>query len=66
MIPVNENKHWYVVIICYPGQVGEGCRTVEDGRPCTTPARQRNRRRAKNKIKVRSDLKPSSSHHIST
>ena len=52
VVPINENFHWFLVIICFPGQVGEGCRTVEDGAPCPTPARQRNRRRAKNKIKV--------------
>ena len=52
VVPINENYHWYLCIICYPGQVGEGCRTVEDGAPCPTPASQRNRRRAKNKIKV--------------
>ena len=51
VVPINENYHWYLCIICYPGQVGEGCQTVE-GAPCQTPARQRNRRRAKNKIKV--------------
>ena len=52
VVPINENYHWYLCIICYPGKVGEGCQTVEDGNPCPTPARQRNRRRAKNKIKV--------------
>ena len=52
VVPINENYHWYLCIICYPGKVGEGCQTVADGTPCPTPARQRNRRRAKNKIKV--------------
>ena len=52
VVPINENFHWFLVIICFPGLVGEGCRAVEDGAPCPTPARQRNRRRAKDKIKV--------------
>ena len=53
VIPINENYHWYLCIICYPGLVGEGCQSMEDGRKCPTPARQKNRRRAKNRIKVR-------------
>ena len=53
VIPINENYHWYLCIICYPGLVGEGCQAMEDGRKCPTPARQKNRRRAKNRIKVR-------------
>ena len=56
VVPINENYHWYLCIICYPGQVGEGCRAMEDGRPVKTPARQRNRRRAKDKIKVSLEL----------
>ena len=52
VVPINENFHWYLAIICYPGQVGEGCRRMEDGTSCPIPARQRNRRRAKDKIKV--------------
>ena len=52
VVPINENSHWYLSIICYPGQVGEGCRRTEDGTLCPTPARQRNRRRAKDRIKV--------------
>merc|ERR1719342_288274 len=48
VVPINENYHWYLCIICYPGQVG--CVTAE-GSSTSIPARQRNRRRAKDKIK---------------
>jgi len=50
VVPINENYHWYLCIICYPGMVG--CQAVEDSAPCGAPARQRNRRKAKDKIKV--------------
>ena len=49
VVPINENYHWYLCIICYPGQVG--CQSAE-GAECDQPARQRNRRRAKDKVKV--------------
>merc|ERR1719225_335036 len=49
VIPINENYHWYLCIICFPGQVG--CQTSSSGDQCKQPARQRNRRRAKDKIK---------------
>ena len=32
VVPINENYHWYLCIICYPGQVGEGCKSMEDGK----------------------------------
>ena len=54
VVPINENYHWYLCIICYPGMVG--CRTMEDNSTCSTPARQRNRRDAKDKIKVRAGV----------
>eukprot|EP00092_Neocalanus_flemingeri_P024167 GFUD01026214.1.p1 GENE.GFUD01026214.1~~GFUD01026214.1.p1 ORF type:complete len:850 (-),score=310.62 GFUD01026214.1:714-3263(-) len=50
VVPINENYHWYLCIICYPGQVG--CQAMEDSSSCTTPVRQRNRRRAKDKVKM--------------
>jgi len=50
VVPINENYHWYLCIICYPGMVG--CKDMQTNSPCPTPARQKNRRRAKDKIKV--------------
>merc|ERR1719427_1221646 len=50
VVPINENYHWYLCIICYPGMVG--CKAMEDGTTCKPPARQKNRRRAKDKIKM--------------
>ena len=51
VVPINENYHWYLCIICYPGMVG--CHAMEDSSACNTPARQSNRRGAKDTIKVR-------------
>merc|ERR1712013_789226 len=50
VVPINENYHWYLCIICYPGMVG--CQDMKSNTSCSTPARQKNRRRAKDKIKV--------------
>jgi len=50
VVPINENYHWYLCIICYPGMVG--CKDMGDDTSCATPARQKNRRRKKDKIKV--------------
>ena len=50
VVPINENYHWYLVIICYPGMVG--CKSYSEGTVCPTPASQSNRRRAKVKVKA--------------
>merc|ERR1719370_266853 len=50
VVPINENYHWYLCIICYPGMVG--CQDMKTNTSCSTPARQKNRRRAKDKIKA--------------
>ena len=48
VVPVNENSHWYLVIICYPGQVG--CKKMEDDTECRVPKSQRKRTKAKTKV----------------
>ena len=50
VVPINENYHWYLCIICYPGLVQPV--TMEDGEPCKVPRSQRERRKKKNAIKV--------------
>jgi hypothetical protein len=40
----------YLCIICYPGMVG--CQDMKTNTSLPAPARQKNRRRAKDKIKV--------------
>jgi len=35
VFPINEHAHWFVCIICFPGQ--SGCQKFEDGSPCETP-----------------------------
>merc|ERR1719317_1095576 len=45
VVPINENYHWYLCIICYPGMVG--CQDMKSKTSCSTPARQNNRRRAR-------------------
>jgi len=48
VVPINEHAHWFVCVICFPGQ--SGCVRAEDGLPCETPpgqARARNRQKKK-------------------
>ena len=40
----------YLCIICYPGMVG--CKDMVTNTSCTTPAKQKKRKKAKDKIKV--------------
>jgi sentrin-specific protease 7 len=49
VVPINEHAHWFVCVICFPGQ--EGCVKAEDGTPCDTPPSQASR--AQNKKKKR-------------
>jgi len=41
VVPINEHAHWFVCVICFPGQMG--CVRVEDGQPCEPPASQTSR-----------------------
>lgn len=38
VVPINEHAHWFVCVICFPGQMG--CVKADDGTPCDTPASQ--------------------------
>eukprot|EP00090_Calanus_glacialis_P044531 TRINITY_DN7950_c0_g1_i1.p1 TRINITY_DN7950_c0_g1~~TRINITY_DN7950_c0_g1_i1.p1 ORF type:complete len:1263 (-),score=483.66 TRINITY_DN7950_c0_g1_i1:324-3560(-) len=49
VVPINEHAHWFVCVICFPGQ--SGCVRADDLTPCETPpgqARNRNRMKKKN------------------
>ena len=50
VVPINENYHWYLCIICYPGLVQPV--DMEGGEPCKVPRSQRERKKKKNAIKV--------------
>jgi len=48
VVPINEHAHWFVCVICFPGQTG--CVRADDGAPCETPpgqTRARNRQKKK-------------------
>jgi len=48
VVPINEHAHWFVCVICFPGQTG--CVRADDLTPCETPPGQaRNRSRMKKK-----------------
>jgi len=49
IVPINEHAHWFVCIICFPGQ--NGCQRFEDGTPCETPPPKERSRKAKRKSK---------------
>jgi len=53
VVPINEHAHWFVCVICFPGQLG--CTRFDDNRPCSPPPSQVNRR-AKKKRKERKPL----------
>ena len=38
VVPINEDLHWFVAVICFPGLVG--CRDIETDKPCDIPERQ--------------------------
>lgn len=38
IIPINENSHWFLAIICFPGQ--EGCLRMSDNTPIDIPKPQ--------------------------
>jgi len=42
VVPINEHAHWFVCVICFPGQIG--CVNADTGEPCEPPPSQfRNR-----------------------
>ena len=48
VVPINEHAHWFVCVICYPGQLG--CINAETGEKCDPPASQvRSKTRVKRK-----------------
>ena len=49
VVPINENDHWFLCIICYPGLSQPV--TMEGGKPCKVPRSQRERREIKKAIK---------------
>jgi sentrin-specific protease 7 len=49
VVPINEHAHWFVCVICYPGQLG--CVRTEDGAPCEAPLSQSGRLKKKKKKK---------------
>jgi len=55
VVPINEHAHWFVCVICFPGQTG--CLRMDDLTPCETPPGQQARNRNKSK-KKNSNKKP--------
>lgn len=51
IVPINEHAHWFVCIICFPGQLG--CVSSTDGQPCDTPLSQSGRVKRRNNKKKR-------------
>ena len=50
VVPINEHAHWFVCIICFPGQLG--CVNAETGESCDPPASQARARGVKVKRKT--------------
>ena len=50
VVPINEHAHWFVCVICFPGQIG--CVNAETGEQCETPASQARPRGSKPKRKA--------------
>ena len=50
VVPINEHAHWFVCVICYPGQMG--CVNAETGEKCETPASQARSRGNRTKRKT--------------
>lgn len=48
VVPINENCHWFVAIICYPSL--DGCRSIIDNRLVTPQAIKRRERRSSMQI----------------
>jgi len=54
VVPINEHAHWFVCIICFPGQLG--CVNAETGEGCEAPASQSRARG--NRVKRKTVKKP--------
>ena len=39
VIPINDQSHWFLAVICYPGLIG--CKTVDGDKDVAEPARQK-------------------------
>ena len=50
VVPINEHAHWFVCVICFPGQIG--CVNAETGEKCETPASQARSRGSRGKRKT--------------
>ena len=55
VVPINEHAHWFVCVICFPGQMG--CVNAQTGERCETPASQA-RPRSNKTIKRKAVKKP--------
>ena len=56
VVPINENDHWFLCIICYPGLAQPI--TMEGGEPCKVPRSQRERMERRKAIKeIRASMK---------
>ena len=49
VVPINEHAHWFVCVICFPGQLG--CVNAQTGDACETPVSQTRSRGSKMKRK---------------
>jgi len=54
VVPINEHAHWFVCVICFPGQAG--CVRAEDGAPCDLPPGQVRGRSKQKKKNVKKPL----------
>jgi len=50
VVPINEHAHWFVCVICFPGQIG--CVNAETGEQCEPPPSQFRSRGARMKRKT--------------
>ena len=56
MVPINEHAHWFVCVICFPGQLG--CVDADTGEACDPPASQSRARGARGQAKRKTVKKP--------
>jgi len=54
VVPINEHAHWFVCVICFPGQIG--CVNADTGEGCEAPASQSRARG--NRVKRKTVKKP--------
>ena len=56
VVPINEHAHWFVCVICFPGQLG--CVDADTGEACDPPASQSRARGARGQAKRKTVKKP--------